>query len=73
MATGCTMAFSKRIYDLFGDIDERSYAEDKIIGLRGLLLNKEIGFLNKNLLYYRMHENNLTNMDIYSRTESKNK
>lgn len=58
---GATHVWHRRVFDLFGPIIEKKIvAEDRIIPFRSALLG-EVGFIDKPLVLYRRHGNNLHN------------
>jgi glycosyltransferase involved in cell wall biosynthesis len=56
---GCTHAFSKKTFDLFGPMDGRVVAEDMVIPLRSLLAGK-IQYIKDPLVLYRTHGGNVS-------------
>ena len=58
---GATHVWHRRVFDLFGPILEKKIvAEDIIIPFRSALLG-EVGFIDKPLVLYRRHANNMHN------------
>jgi glycosyltransferase involved in cell wall biosynthesis len=57
-ALGCAHAWDRRVFDLFGPIDEQVIQEDVVIPFRSALLGK-IKFVNEALVLYRRHANNM--------------
>jgi glycosyltransferase involved in cell wall biosynthesis len=55
---GCSHAFHRKTFDIFGPMDDRVVHEDEAIPFRSLLLGT-IKYLDEPLVYYRRHENNL--------------
>jgi glycosyltransferase involved in cell wall biosynthesis len=54
---GCSHAFRKDVFTVFGALDKRIMSEDSAIPFRSLLLGK-IGYIDSPLLYYRWHAQN---------------
>jgi len=54
---GCSHAWDRRVFDLFGPIDEDVIREDVVIPFRSALVG-EIRFCNEPLVLYRHHSNN---------------
>ncbi len=54
---GCTQAFHRKVFEVFGPMDERVVHEDEVIPFRGLLLGT-IGYIAEPLVYYRRFEKN---------------
>jgi glycosyltransferase involved in cell wall biosynthesis len=57
-AIGCTHAWDRRVFDLFGPMDAEVIHEDVVISFRSALLGK-IEFINEVLVLYRVHGNNI--------------
>ncbi len=57
--SGCSHAFSRKTFDLFGPMDDRVVAEDMVIPFRSLLLG-DIRFLSDPLVQYRVHSGNIS-------------
>jgi len=55
---GCTHAFSKKLFDVFGNVPEDLIHEDDVLGLRSLLAGS-ITFIDRPLVRYRIHGNNV--------------
>ena len=55
---GCAHACDRRVFDLFGPIDEEIVNEDVVIPFRSALLGS-VEFINEPLVLYRCHRNNL--------------
>ena len=57
-AIGCAHAWDRRVFDLFGSIDEEVIHEDVVISFRSALLGK-VEFVNESLVLYRRHQDNM--------------
>jgi glycosyltransferase involved in cell wall biosynthesis len=57
-AMGCSHAWDRRLFDLFGPMDKEVIHEDVVISFRAALLGK-IEYLNEVLVLYRRHGNNI--------------
>lgn len=55
---GCTHAWDRRVFDLFGPLREDVIREDIVIPFRSALLG-EVKFINSPLVLYRRHANNI--------------
>ena len=62
---GCSISFNKEIKKLILPFPENIPMHDWWIGLICCFYNKVI-FINENLVYYRLHENNFTKKNKYS-------
>lgn len=51
---GCSSAYDRKIYDIFGPIPKSVVYEDTVSSFRASIAGK-IGYLNKTLVYYRQH------------------
>ncbi len=60
---GCAQAWDRKVFDLFGQIDESVIHEDLIIPFRAALLGK-VAFLDQALVLYRRHANNMHFKDV---------
>ena len=60
---GCTQGWDRKIFDLFGRIDDGVVREDMVIPFRAALLG-EVVFLDKQLVLYRRHATNVLLKDI---------
>lgn len=58
---GCTHAFTKKAFDVFGPMDDRISAEDMAIPFRSLLLGS-IRYLSEPLVRYRTHGGNISGL-----------
>jgi glycosyltransferase involved in cell wall biosynthesis len=58
---GCTHAFTKKWFDVFGPLDRRVVAEDMVIPFRNLLLGCVLR-LNEPLVRYRTHGGNISGL-----------
>ncbi len=58
---GGSLAWHRSVFELFGPLRVGVVAQDKAIGFRSLLLGKEIGYVEKPVIRYRLHLSNLTN------------
>ena len=70
--SGCTHAWTKDIFDIFGPIDNRIDHEDVIIPLRALLIGS-ITFLPLELVHYRLAKGSITRRTYSSGRERINK
>lgn len=57
--SGCTHAFSPKIYSIFGALPSNVINEDLTLGFRSVLLGP-IGCIEKSLVRYRRHERNVS-------------
>jgi glycosyltransferase involved in cell wall biosynthesis len=57
---GCTHAFSRQTYEVFGPLDEKAFGEDEMIGFRSLILGGAC-WIPDRLILYRRHSENLFN------------
>lgn len=57
-ALGCAHAWDRRVFELFGPLDENIIQEDIVISFRAALLG-EVRFLDESLVLYRCHGTNL--------------
>lgn len=57
-AIGCAHAWDRRVFDIFGPIDEKVIHEDVVISFRAALLGK-VEFVNELLVLYREHGSNM--------------
>jgi glycosyltransferase involved in cell wall biosynthesis len=55
---GCAHAFSRRLFDTFGNLPEAVIHEDNALGLRSIIAGNLL-FINKPLVKYRVHESNI--------------
>jgi glycosyltransferase involved in cell wall biosynthesis len=55
---GCSSAFSRSLMCVFGDIDSQVSAEDIVLSFRALL-RKGIRFVDEEMVFYRVHGENL--------------
>jgi glycosyltransferase involved in cell wall biosynthesis len=55
---GCSHAWDRQVFDVFGPIDEAVINEDIVIPFRAALLGK-ICFIDESLVLYRQHDSNL--------------
>jgi len=55
---GCTHAWKKELFEVFGDIDNAVIREDHAIPFRSALLG-DIGYIDEKLVYYRRHGQNI--------------
>lgn len=60
--TGCCMAFSSKVKDLILPIPADAIYHDRWIGIIGSIFNKNIKFIEENLIYYVRHGNNVSPM-----------
>jgi glycosyltransferase involved in cell wall biosynthesis len=57
-AIGCAHAWDRRVFDVFGPIDEKVIHEDVVISFRSALLGK-VKFVDESLVLYRRHATNM--------------
>jgi glycosyltransferase involved in cell wall biosynthesis len=57
--SGCSHAFSRKVFEVFGPMDEKVVTEDVVIPFRSLLLGR-IHYLDESLIRYRKHGNNIS-------------
>jgi glycosyltransferase involved in cell wall biosynthesis len=57
---GCTAAWSRATWEVFGPLPEDCYNEDNILTLRGILLGG-VGLVDRPLVSYRVHATNIWN------------
>ena len=55
---GCTHAWARRIFDVFGPLDEEVIQEDVVIPFRAALLGR-VCYLDEPLVLYRRHSSNI--------------
>jgi glycosyltransferase involved in cell wall biosynthesis len=55
---GCTQAFSKRLFEIFGNVPEGIVHEDDVLAFRSVLLGG-LAYLDAPLVRYRVHGGNL--------------
>jgi glycosyltransferase involved in cell wall biosynthesis len=55
---GCSHAYHRKVFEVFGPVDEGVIQEDDVIPFRSILLGK-IGYIPEPLVYYRRHDNNI--------------
>lgn len=76
--TGCTEAWSRKVFELFGPLREGIVAEDAAFAFRAWLVDK-IVFISDDLVAYRLHSDNicnklknseLTGIDFYQREQN---
>src|ERR1051325_4248599 len=60
---GCAHVFSRRLFDVFGNLPDEVIHEDNAIGFRSVLAGRLL-FINEPLVKYRVHSNN-----VYIRTQ----
>jgi glycosyltransferase involved in cell wall biosynthesis len=60
---GCAHAFSRKLFDVFGNLPDEVIHEDNAIGFRSVLAGQLL-FINEPLVKYRIHGNN-----VYIRTQ----
>jgi glycosyltransferase involved in cell wall biosynthesis len=60
---GCAHAFSRKLFDVFGNLPDEVIHEDNALGFRSVLAG-ELLFINEPLVKYRIHGNN-----VYIRTQ----
>jgi glycosyltransferase involved in cell wall biosynthesis len=56
---GATVAFSKEVFQVFGNLGEDNFIEDNVLAFRGFLL-KAVSYLNEPTVRYRVHSANLS-------------
>jgi glycosyltransferase involved in cell wall biosynthesis len=56
---GATVAFSKDLFHVFGNLGADNFIEDNVLAFRGFLL-KSVSYLNEPTVYYRVHSANLS-------------
>jgi len=64
---GCTLAWHRRVFDIFGPLPEYLDSEDQVIPFRAALLG-EIAYIDRKLVSYRIHERNLSHWTHVLRT-----
>jgi glycosyltransferase involved in cell wall biosynthesis len=57
---GCTHAFHKDIFRIFGPLHNKVIFEDNALSFRSYLAG-DIVYVDKSLVYYRQHDSNITN------------
>ena len=57
---GCSHAFSKKPFEVFGPLEAHLMGEDFVIPFRNLLMGGTISYLNKPLVRYRTHGANVS-------------
>lgn len=57
---GCTAAWSRATWEVFGPLPDDCYNEDNILTLRGILLGG-VGLIDRPLVSYRVHATNIWN------------
>jgi glycosyltransferase involved in cell wall biosynthesis len=62
---GCAHAFSRKLFDVFGNLPDEVIHEDNAIGFRSVLAGQLL-FINEPLVKYRVHGNN-----VYIRTQQR--
>jgi glycosyltransferase involved in cell wall biosynthesis len=55
---GCTHAFSKSLFNTFGNLPDNITHEDDVIGFRSVLVNG-LFYINERLVKYRLHDTNI--------------
>jgi len=55
---GCAHAFSRKLYQVFGNLPDEVIHEDNALGFRSILAGKVL-FINEPLVKYRIHGNNV--------------
>jgi glycosyltransferase involved in cell wall biosynthesis len=60
---GCAHAFSRKLYNVFGNLPDEVIHEDNALGFRSILAGQLL-FINEPLVKYRIHGNN-----VYVRTQ----
>ena len=60
---GCTQAWDRKIFELFGPMDDAVVREDMVIPFRAALLG-EVAYIDKQLVLYRRHTTNVLLKDI---------
>jgi len=58
-SSGCNRIFTKKIFDVFGPLNNDCSTEDSTINLRAFLLGG-LGYENKENVYYRVHGENIS-------------
>lgn len=56
---GCALAWTKDVFQIFGDLDRRSIHQDITIPLRAIMLGS-VTFIQEELVLYRLSEDSLT-------------
>src|SRR5882672_10435002 len=62
---GCAHAFSRKLYNVFGNLPDEVIHEDNALGFRSILAGQLL-FINEPLVKYRIHGNN-----VYIRTQKR--
>lgn len=66
---GCGHAYSRRLFQIFGNLPEHIIHEDNVLAFRSILNGRRLLVVNEPLLKYRLHDNNVF---LGSRTRSVN-
>ena len=76
---GCTQAWHRNVFDVFGPMVEGTINEDRVIPFRAAMLGK-IVYIDEPTVYYRRHASNITsryisktNQNLYDRAMRKKK
>jgi glycosyltransferase involved in cell wall biosynthesis len=67
---GCAHAFSRKLYNVFGNLPDEVIHEDNALGFRSVLAGQLL-FINEPLVKYRIHGNNVYIRDQKARTDLK--
>lgn len=67
--SGCTHAFSRKTFEVFGPIDEQSLGEDDQIGFRSLILGGACWIPDRLVLYRRHSENSFNNASDFKKVQ----
>lgn len=57
---GCCMAFNRKVYNLCIPIPKGTFMHDCYIGLKSVMANHNYKFIDKPLIFYRRHNNNVS-------------
>lgn len=62
---GCALAWTKDIFEIFGDLDKRSIHQDITVPLRAIMLGS-VTFIQEELVHYRLSQDSLTRISHQS-------